>query len=159
MSASSIKKCEDKFCNEYYKQVKKITQKVINLTLQKVKNKDLSETQKKKIHSGVKKIKNKLESQKFKKDTMKQCKISFCNPTCKGTIFQNNKFPNELINKYKKEKKSGEMALKYLKNMRKDLFKGKKTVLKNGFYEKLHGINKLKKKGAISGCAVMTLME
>jgi len=35
---------------------------------------------------------------------------------------------------------------------RSEMFKGKNTVLKNGFYEKLKNVRKHKQDGAISGC-------
>ena len=43
--------------------------------------------------------------------------------------------------------------------LRESLFKGEKTIIKNGFYKKLKAknIKKIKKNGAISGCSVMVL--
>ena len=155
MSSIEIKKCEKTFCKEYYKQVKKISETIVKLTVEKkCKNMDVKNT--KEVKLKIKEIKDKLNSKKFKEELMKQCKDSFCNPGCKGTIFQNNKFPKELVDKLSKHK-DGEMALKLLKRMRKSLFKGKKTILKNEFYEKLN-VKKLKKKGAVSGCAIMSLI-
>ena len=104
----------------------------------------------------IKEIKDKLKSKTFKEESMKLCKDSFCNPGCKGTIFQNNKFPNELVDKFSKQK-DGEITLKFLKQMRKNLFREKKTILKNGFYEKLN-VKKLKKQGALSGCASFSIL-
>jgi hypothetical protein len=154
MSSVEIKKCENTFCKEYYKQVKKISDTIIKLTVEKCKNMDVKNT--KEIKLKIKEMKDKIKSRKFKEESMKLCKNSFCNPGCKGTIFQNNKFPKELVDKFSKHE-DGEMTLKLLKKMRKNLFKGKKTILKNGFYEELP-VKKLKKKGAVSGCAIASLL-
>ena len=72
----------------------------------------------------------------------------YCNPGCKGTIYQNNSFPKELEKKYSKK------LIDKLKKKRKELFKGNKSVLVNNFYKDLKNktVKKLKKKGAISGC-------
>lgn len=154
MSSAEIKKCENTFCKEYYKQIKKLSENLIKLTVEKYKNTDVKNT--KEIKLKIKEMKDKINSEKFKEESMEMCKNAFCNPGCKGTIFQNNKFPKELINKFSKHK-DGEMVIKLLKKMRKNLFEGKKTILKNGFYEALP-IKKLKKKGAVSGCAMMSLL-
>ena len=89
-------------------------------------------------------------------DFLKSCKSTFCNPKCKGTVFQNGEFPQEIVNKCRKEKWD-EDRIKNLKKMRQELFKGKKTVLKGDFYEDLKGYRKYKKKGAISGCTKILL--
>jgi len=157
MSLSEIKICENTFCEEYFEKVKKISEDLITLTIQKMKNKNVDTKIIKQIKLKLKKITDKLNSKKFKKDTMELCKNSFCNPSCKGTIFQNNKFPQELVNKYSKQK-DGKKTIKRLKQMRKNLFEGKKTIIKDGFYKKLPNIKKLKKKGAISGCAAFSLL-
>lgn len=154
MSSAEIKKCENTFCKEYYKQIKKLSENIIKLTLEKSKNTDVKKT--KEIKLQIKIMKDKINSEKFKEESMEMCKNAFCNPGCKGTIFQNNKFPKELVEKFSKHK-DGEIALKLLKKMRKSIFKGKKSILKNEFYEKLN-VKKLKKKGAVSGCAIMSLI-
>lgn len=154
MSSVEIKKCENTFCKEYYKQVKKISESIIKLTVEKCKNMDVKNT--KEIKLKIKEMKDKIKSRKFKEESIEMCKKSFCNPGCKGTIFQNNKFPNELVNKFSKQN-DGEKTLKLLKKMRKSLFKGKKSILKNEFYEGLP-VKKLKKQGAVSGCAIASLL-
>jgi len=155
MSLEEIKKCENTFCKEYYKKVKEISEYIIKQTVEKCKNIDVKNT--KEIKLKIKKMKDKLRSEKFKEESMEICKNSFCNPGCKGTIFQNNKFPKELIDKYSKQK-DGEKTLESLKKIRKILFKGKKkTILKNSFFVELP-VKKLKKKSAISGCAMMSVI-
>ena len=103
-------------------------------------------------------MKDKLKSKEFKKGCMEICKNSFCNPKCKGTIFQDNKFPPEIIDKYKNNK-NGDEIVKGLIQLRKIIFKNKKSVLKDDFYEKLQDINRMKKKGAISGCTIFSIVK
>lgn len=98
-------------------------------------------------------------TQKQKKDSANKCFKSYCNPTCKGTIFQNGKEFPKLKFTYSKTKKAKELATKILKDFRKQMFGKKNSVLKDGFYEKLNSktVKELKKKGALSGCTVMAL--
>jgi hypothetical protein len=87
------------------------------------------------------------------KQIMKSCKIGYCNPTCKGTIFQNGKnFPKNV-------KAPTPMMLSIMKGMRNGMFKNKTSVLKNSFYEKLKKKNVAcaKKRGATSGCTLLFL--
>ena len=151
-----IKECEDKFCKEYTKKVVKLSKDMIEIITAKYKPADLDEKTEIKFNKKIKDIENKLKSKKFINESTKMCKDSFCNPSCKGTIFQNNGFPKELEKKYSK-KKHGEITIKLLKKMRDSLFDGKKTIIKDGFYIKLKNIKKLKKEGAISGCAIMSI--
>jgi len=153
-SIAEIKNCENKFCKEYYKSVKKLSEISIKLLVEQFKKKDVKITKEHKLK--IKEIKDKIKTKEFKEESMKLCKDSFCNPGCKGTIFQDNKFPQELVNKYIKQK-NGKQIIKLLKKFRKDLFGEKKTILKKGFYEKLN-VKKLKKKGAISGCASFSIL-
>ena len=81
------------------------------------------------------------------KDIMKQCKKGYCNPGCKGTIFQNGNFP----------KNTSPIMLSIMKSLRNKMFKGKKSVLNKNFYEKLKKKNVAcaKKRGATSGCTLL----
>lgn len=133
---SNIKKCEKTFCKIYTKKtIKKMEefQKAFLKALQK------NDIKKNKPFSITKKDKTMIEE---------ECKKTYCNPGCKGTIYQNNSFPKEL------EKKFSKSLINILKKRRKEIFKGNKSVLINNFYKKLKDINvkKAKKKGAISGC-------
>jgi hypothetical protein len=91
-------------------------------------------------------------SNKTLKREKQLCANIFCNPECKGTIFQDDevKYNDELNKTYKKQK--------YLKNMliqaRKKLFLNRKTILEDNFYYKLKNKKQLKQKGALSGCTV-----
>ena len=95
-------------------------------------------------------------TQKQKKTMVKQCDKSYCNPTCKETIFQNGKeFPKNVKIK-NKNKKVKMLTEKIIKETRKKMFGNKTSVLKNGFYQKLNSKNVkyLKQKGALSGCTI-----
>jgi hypothetical protein len=98
-------------------------------------------------------------TEKQKKEYRKNCLKLYCNPTCKGTVFQDGKeFPKNIeINS--KDKKVRKLATQLLKGIRKEIFGKKNSVLKDDFYEKLNSktVKDLKKKGALSGCAVMVL--
>jgi len=85
------------------------------------------------------------------REIMKQCKKGYCNPGCKGTIFQNGKnFPKNV-------KALTPMALSIMKGMRNGMFKNKTSVLNRNFYEKLKNKNVAcaKKRGATSGCTLL----
>jgi hypothetical protein len=105
------------------------------------------------------KIKSTKFTQKEKKDSVKKCFKAYCNPTCKGTIFQDGKeFPKN-ITLTSKKKKIRDLAITMLKGFRKQMFGKKNSVLKDGFYEKLNSktVKQLKKKGALSGCTIAAL--
>jgi hypothetical protein len=114
----------------------------------------------KKINMIKKELKKKLKNKDIQKKYLEACVKSHCNPGCKGTIFQNGEFP---INEFKKQfsslsKKNSDKSINLVKKMRNDIFKGKKTVLNDDFYIGIKkSKNKLKKNGALSGCALMTL--
>jgi len=151
-----IKVCEDTFCKEYSKKTMKLSRAIIEIITSNNRLKNLDEKTQIKINKKIKIIEDSLKSKKFINESMKACKSAFCNPTCKGTIFQNNEFPKELEKKYSK-KKDGIITIEYLKELRDSLFDGKKTIIKDGFYIYLKKIKKLKKDGAISGCAIMSI--
>ena len=85
------------------------------------------------------------------KKSQDDCEMYYCNPTCKGTIFESGKnIPNAIKNEYK----NLPSILNMERKTRKNIFGEKTNVLKNGFYEKLKkkNVNKLKKNGALSKC-------
>lgn len=151
-----IKKCEDTFCKEYTKKVVDSSKDIIKIISKKYKIEDLDEKTKIKVNKKIKNIENKLKSKKFINETKKGCKIAFCNPSCKGTIFHNSEFPKELEKKYSK-KKDGKVIIDVIKKLQDSLYNGKKTIIKDDFYIKLKNVKKLKKEGAISGCAIMSI--
>ena len=89
---------------------------------------------------------------KLVEETKDQCARFYCNtPDCKDTIMESSKTLPDNILKISKGKPH---LLSFFKKMHKDLFKNKKTVITDGFYDKLKkpDIENLKQKGAISGC-------
>jgi hypothetical protein len=88
-----------------------------------------------------------------------QCEKGYCNPDCKGTIFEKgkgDKLPRGM--KIPKTKVvTRKVMKKLLEKMRKDIFKGKNNILKNSFYNKLSAteVKKAKKEGALSGCTLV----
>ena len=110
---------------------------------------------------------------KFEKDKeyfKRLCINVYCNPKCKGTVFENgkeisNNTKKKSIENFKKKnpyakKKDIDLLLTILKNMRITIFKNKTTVLKNSFYEgySKKTIKNIKKKGAISGCSLISTL-
>jgi hypothetical protein len=91
--------------------------------------------------------------EKYKKLELDVCKKFYCNEGCKDTILEDGD-PNILPKLITKKFKKNTELIKLFEKERKELFGEKKTVLKNGFYEKIKPsqIEKIKKEGAISGC-------
>ena len=101
------------------------------------------------------------------------CQSGYCNPGCKGTVFEDGgeELSNEAKQKIeqpvdadkhlnRKQKKIVKgLALSMSSKMRKSLFQGRKTVLKNDFYYKIPNktVSEAKQKGALSGCTVAVL--
>jgi hypothetical protein len=147
---SAIKNCNDTFCKKYVEDAKDIMETIIKRIIKKHK---INKLNKKAQEEAINKIKKSMQKSMNYNNLKESCKTAFCNPGCKGTIFQNNEFPKELEKKHKKNKE----LIVLLKKMRDGLFQDKKTILKNDFYIKIKNPKKLKKDGAISGCAVGTL--
>jgi len=74
-----------------------------------------------------------------KKLLLKYCAATYCNPSCKDTLF-------DLKTKDK-----------VLKRLQKVMFRKKTNILKDDFYEGLSAkrVEDLKKNGALSGCTVI----
>lgn len=89
----------------------------------------------------------------WKKIELANCATHYCNEGCKKTIFEDGP-PDKLSEEFMKYLKHKEL-IKSFEELRKELFGNKTSVLKDGFYEGLNPktLNKLKKEGAISGCA------
>jgi hypothetical protein len=89
-------------------------------------------------------------TKKLASSTRKYCETSFCNPGCKGTIFESGSgLPIAMKKKYNKT-----TQLKNLEEHRNDIFGKKNDVLVDDFYDGLSPkiIKKLRKEGAVSGC-------
>ena len=164
---SNIKLCEDTFCKIYTKKimksVKDILKKEIENTKIKIKNAKPAKM-KENLKFSLNFLLNCKKNINKNKSFHKQCKKIYCNPSCTETIFENgnfSKYSKEIEKKYSEEKLSysGKLErnlIKKFKKQRKEIFKDKNSVLKNSFYNglKKETINKLKKKGAISGCTL-----
>jgi len=91
-----------------------------------------------------------------------ECKMYYCNKTCKNTLFEagRNKYP-PLLKGYTKNKEMTSLLTKLQKQTKQELFGDKDNVLKDGFYEKLSSqkVKKLKQNGATSGCVKMLFTD
>ena len=165
----------DKFMKWYnktndMKSIKKVLKQEIrklNITMKKIKKEKRKNIlnnlilEKKYSKKSIKELKKVLTKKNIKKQNKKirdNIISIYCNKTCKNTLFEKgNTLSDEYINKIKKRDKNWwEEALKALKTDKKNIFNDKTDVLINGFYEKIpiNKVNKIKKMGAISGCAV-----
>ena len=167
------KNCQETYCAEYAKNIiktgnalgetmLKMVKKRLD-SLAKKKNKSVEEEKelverKRKFDQMVKEIRQKLEDkkemQKRIKTNIKSCSEMFCNPECKGTLYETR---DDLSPELQKKYKSMPELITSYKNRKKELFKGRKTVLKDGFYYKMKPKTRkaFEKKGAISGCMEM----
>ena len=90
------------------------------------------------------------------KQLMSACQKGYCNPGCKGTMFQNGaSFPKGI--KGPNGKPLPKFVLDIIKKLRNSIFKGKTSVLNKNFYDKLKKKNVAcaKKRGATSGCTLL----
>ena len=109
---NSTRKCKKDYCEKVFiKDEQKFTDKL----------------------SKALKIKPTKITQKQKKEYIKNCLKGYCNPTCKGTLFQDGKEYPKNIKFETKNKKVKEIVEKVTKEMRKKIFGNKSSVLKNGF--------------------------
>jgi hypothetical protein len=154
--------CENTFCKKYLEYISKMTNKM-NDNLVKMYEKiplkdrtpDIINTLKK--MKSKKMTKEKLESIRLGKE---MCSNSFCNVGCKDTLFEpGTKVPDIIFQKMKnKDPKFQKVFKELMNNTRKNIFGNKTNVLKDNFYEKFKDPDKIKKQGAISGCALASLI-
>ena len=136
--------CKEKYCKKYTEKNGKIIKDLITF-FEKLPNKT------KKQQALVKKMKTKKYHDENMKKLMNSCLNQYCNPGCKETLFEpTSKLPKKIEKLFKKKP----TLLKFMKNVKKEMFKGKKNILKDNFYEGLTDsqVKYLKKEGAISGC-------
>jgi hypothetical protein len=100
----------------------------------------------------LKKSKSPRYLEKQRKQLEKEVVKGFCNPGCKGTIFEEGD-PNSLPTGLPKKNRES------LRILRKGIFQNKTNVLQNDFYKhwKKSHIDTLKQAGAISGCTLLPL--
>lgn len=94
------------------------------------------------------KIKEEPEKkEKIINESIEKCKTKYCNKNCIETIFEDGD-PNELSLSFIKKNKDNKESLNMALYLRKDIFRKKKSVLNNNFYNKItmNNIEKLKKK-------------
>lgn len=91
------------------------------------------------------------------KKSINSCKRGYCNPGCKGTMFQNGKNFPENLDLNIKDEKTRKFAMNITRKIRTRMFKSKSSVLKGEFFNKLKSSNvsRVKKQGALSGCSLM----
>lgn len=94
---------------------------------------------------------------KLRKEDYAVCKRAYCNPGCKGTLFESGKHLSKTAKQVitKRMGKHSKLVLGFVKETRKGIFKGKTSVLKDDFYNKIPSekVAMEKRKGALSGCS------
>jgi hypothetical protein len=177
-SEKNQEKCETLLCKEKTKTTIKwfneIAKKGVKSLKQKMKNE--GPKMKKEDHDHIKKTLAQLQKpieKSIEKQLHDACISNYCNPGCKETIFEDGgpELPKELIQKMakstdsnktmtrKNKEKVKKMVLTMAKDMRKTMFKGRKTVLKDNFYYKLtpKEVKEVKAKGALSACTLAVI--
>lgn len=152
-----IKKTHDKFVRNSRKALEDI-KKSLKKETDEEKKKEL--TKKKQFWEDI--IQGLLKTQKENVKKIDKQKIDedskiFCNPGCVGTLFQETELSETDLEKmfeWAGDNKS--TLIKDIKKTRKNLRKGRKTILKDNFYHAFDAKTKkrLIKEGALSGCAV-----
>jgi hypothetical protein len=147
-----VKKCMDAIVkNRVNKSIRSFNKNFADLNKRKPVDKNKRETLKKLIN-----FMNKSKKQIPKMETESNKSI-YCNIGCKDTILEPglpDYIPDKMLKKYKDDPDG--FMLKILKQQRKEIFKNKKNVLVDNFYEGIssQSKNKLIKEGAISKCNV-----
>ena len=146
--------CKTKFCKSKIKEqqesLRRFTQKM---------SKKIQDPKKRKAYLAE--IDKDIKKNEIKYQQM--CEIAYCNPGCKNTVYQDGEFNNKDIkNALAKQNVKGKTMKKmipFMKKIRKDIFKDKKTVLKKDFYVGLSNkdVKTLRKKGALSGCTMINM--
>jgi hypothetical protein len=167
-----MEKCKTKLVPKLVAKQNKFTQKFIKdaftrriAQIEKENKKEPVAGLEKKI-KRLKKMMKPKKSPKADKSLTKVFTSAYCNPGCEGTIFQEGDLDIEtFVNDYacKKSKRCDRKRLvKRFKETRKRIVKGRKRILDDdSFYHAFVNKTKkaqLRKDGAISGCAVMSLV-
>jgi DNA gyrase/topoisomerase IV subunit A len=169
-----MEKCKTKLVPKLVDKQMKFTRKIVDnmlkkriANLEKEYSKEPRADLEKEIKNLKKKMKTKKEDTKIEKQLIKSLTDAFCNPGCKGTIFQEGDFDVEsyvkdTICKKKDKTRDCKNMVKLIKKSRKTIVKDRKRILDDdSFYYAF--VNKTKKAqlikdGAVSGCAVMSLV-
>ena len=112
-------------------------------------NKNLSKDEKKILN----KLKKEKRNQKNINKQKKLFQLSNCNINCKNTLLEPGS-PNQIPKSMRKEYNNDKRLIKAFTQKRKDIFKNKRNVLIDNFYENIPEVTKknLIKEGAISEC-------
>lgn len=142
-------RCERKYCQYAFKSKKETLRKsiqkkasILSTPEERKFTNDLKEAWKKEL--------TKLGTKKGKKELFDNCKRVYCNPGCKDTMFEDGPGTAQRKNR---------AIWKAIQETRKDMFQGNTSVLRDNFYEDLPAkdVQRLKKKGAVSGCTILAL--
>lgn len=111
----------------------------------------------KNLSKDEKKILNKLKKEKKNQKNINKQKqlfqLSNCNINCKNTLLEPGS-PDQIPKSMRKEYNNDKRLIKAFTQKRKDIFKNKRNVLIDNFYENIPEVTKKKliKEGAISEC-------
>ena len=151
-----MEKCKTKLVPKLIANQNKFTKKIIDRIYKRRVKEELGQ--------GKKKIKIK-NTKKDNARLVKQFTNAYCNPGCKGTLFQEEGFDAETFvkdNICKKDPKcDAKNFVKLFKNQRKIFTKNRKRILTDDsfFYAFVNKTKKARliKDGALSGCALTAL--
>ena len=151
-----MEKCKTKLVPKLIANQNKFTKKIIDRMYKRRVKEELGQ--------GKKKIKIK-NTKKDNARLVKQFTNAYCNPGCKGTLFQEEGFDAETFvkdNICKKDPKcDAKNFVKLFKNQRKIFTKNRKRILTDDsfFYAFVNKTKKARliKDGALSGCALTAL--
>lgn len=155
-----IKKCKHTFCKHFVRKSIKMRLKFLE-NFKKSPMDKITPEQKKNRETFIKEMES-LDPKKVKQEFLEGCLLGYCNPGCKGTIFEDGldkedakKLPMSVIKKFAGQPNNSQ-AIQFLTKARENIFKDVKgnTVLEKGFFKGLKKVHHLKKKGAVSGCTV-----
>lgn len=152
-----IKKTHDKFVRNSRKALKDVN-KSLKKETDEEKKKEL--TTKKQFWEDILQGLLKMQKENVKKiDKKKIDELSklFCNPGCVGTLLQETDLSDvDLEKMFEWAGDNKATLIKDMKKTRKNLRKGRKTILKDNFYHAVDPKTKkrLIKEGALSGCVV-----
>jgi chromosomal replication initiation ATPase DnaA len=152
-----MEKCKTKLVPKLVANQNKFTKKFIDKIYKRRIKEELSQEKKENLEKEIKK-----NTKKDNARLVKQFTNAYCNPGCKGTLFQEDDFDVETFVKENICKKDAtcdaKNFVKLFKKQRKIFTKNRKRILTddNFFYAFVNKTKKAKliKDGALSGCAL-----
>jgi septal ring factor EnvC (AmiA/AmiB activator) len=162
-----MEKCKTKLVQKLVTSQNKFTKKFIDKLYKKRIEQEVGQENKAKMKADLEINKKKLNKQtkKDKERLVKTLTNAYCNPGCKGTLFQEDDFDVDTFVKENICKKDptcdAKKFVKLFKNQRKTFTKNRKRILTDDsfFYAFINKTKKAKliKDGALSGCALTAL--